>query len=89
MPQSKGQTSNKWNTVIKGTKTIDEYKKKMLFMNQKAAEFYNRHKEAVENWTEGEPVKVWFDMNDDLCIEYESGKWWHYNERGEWFTRRG
>ena len=38
--QSKGQTSNKWNTVIKGTKTIDEYKKKMLFMNQKATEFY-------------------------------------------------
>ena len=45
----------------------------------------SRHKEAVENWTEGEPVKVWFDMNDDLCIEYESGKWWHYNEKGEWW----
>lgn len=83
--QSKRQTSNKWHTVIKGTKTIDEYKKKQMFMEQKATEFYNKHKEAVESWTEGEPVKVWFDMNDDLCIEYESGKWWHYNERGEWF----
>lgn len=83
--QSKVQTSNKWHTVIKGTKTIDEYKKKQMFMEQKATEFYNKHKEAVENWTEGEPVKVWFDMDENLCIEYESGNWWHYNERGEWF----
>ena len=75
----------KWNTVIKGTKTIDEYKKKLLFMNQKATEFYSRHKEAVEDWKEGEPVKVWFDMDDNLCIEYESGKCWHYNEKGEWW----
>ena len=79
------QNYDKWHTVIKGTKTIDEYKKKQMFMEQKATEFYNKHKEAVEDWEEGEPVKVWFDMNDDLCIEYESGKWWHYNERGEWF----
>lgn len=83
--QSKGQTSNKWNTVIKGTKTIDEYKKKQMFMEQKATEFYNKHKEAVENWTEGEPVKVWFDMDENLCIEYDSGNCWHYNEKGEWW----
>lgn len=83
--QSKWQTSNKWHTVIKGTKTIDEYKKKQMFMEQKATEFYNKHKEAVEDWKEGEPVKVWFDMDENLCIEYESGNWWHYNERGEWF----
>lgn len=83
--QSKGQTSNKWHTVIKGTKTIDEYKKKQMFMEQKATEFYNKHKEAVENWTEGEPVKVWFDMDDNLCIEYDSGNCWHYNEKGEWW----
>lgn len=56
-------------------------------MEQKAAEFYNRHKEAVEDWKEGEPVKVWFDfdMDNNLCIEYESGKCWHYNEKGEWW----
>lgn len=89
--QSKGQTSikvdNKWHTVIKGTKTIDEYREKQRFMEQKAAEFYNKHKEAVEDWKEGEPVKVWFDfdMDNNLCIEYESGKCWHYNEKGEWW----
>lgn len=83
--QLRRQTSNKWHTVIKGTKTIDEYKKKQMFMEQKATEFYNKHKEAVEDWKEGEPVKVWFDMDENLCIEYESGNWWHYNERGEWF----
>lgn len=83
--QSKRQTSNKWHTVIKGTKTIDEYKKKQMFMEQKATEFYNKHKEAVEDWKEGEPVKVWFDMDDNLCIEYDSGNCWHYNEKGEWW----
>ena len=40
--QSKGQTSNKWHTVIKGTKTIDEYKKKQRFMEQKATECWQR-----------------------------------------------
>ena len=54
-------------------------------MEKLTDEFASRHKQAVENWTEGEPVKVWFDMNHNLCIEYESGKWWHYNEAGEWF----
>lgn len=83
--QSKGQTCNKWHTVIKGTKTIDEYKKKQMFMEQKATEFYNKHKEAVEDWKEGEPVKVWFDFDDNLCIEYDSGNCWHYNEKGEWW----
>lgn len=47
----------------------------------------NYDKEAVEDWKEGEPVKVWFDfdMDNNLCIEYESGKCWHYNEKGEWW----
>jgi hypothetical protein len=73
------------HTVIKGTKTIKEFKEKQRFMEQKATECCNRHKEAVEDWKEGEPVKVWFDMDDNLCIEYESGKCWHYNEKGEWW----
>ena len=33
----------------------------------------------------GEPVKIWWDANGDLCIEYESGEWYHYNQRGEWW----
>ena len=33
----------------------------------------------------GEPMKIWWDANGDLCIEYESGEWYHYNQRGEWW----
>ena len=71
--------------VIKGTKTIEEFKKMQKVMEQKATECCNSHKEAVEDWKEGEISKVWIDGNGNLCIEYESGNWWHYNEAGEWF----
>ena len=73
------------NTVIKGTKTINEYKQVKATMEQLATEFSEKHKQAFENWTEGEISKVWFDGNNNLCIEYESGKWWHYNDKGEWW----
>lgn len=71
------------HTVIKGTKTVAEFKTVKEKMEKLAAECYSRHKQAFENWNEGEPVKVWFDFNGNLCIEYESGNWWHYNEKGE------
>lgn len=73
------------NTVIKGTKTIAEYKQVKETMETLTAEFYARHKSAWENWENGEPVKAWFDSDNNLCIEYENGKWWHYNEKGEWW----
>lgn len=73
------------NTVIKGTKTIAEYKQVRETMETLTAEFYNNHKSAWENWENGEPVKAWFDSDNNLCIEYENGKWWHYNEKGEWW----
>lgn len=47
--------------------------------------YFNNHKSAWENWENGDPVKVWWDSNNHLCIEYENGKWWHYNEKGEWW----
>ena len=30
-------------------------------------------------------IKAWFDFEGNFCIEYESGKWWHYNDKGEWW----
>ena len=72
-------------TVIKGTNSIAEYKTVKETMEKLTDEFASRHKQAVESWAEGEPVKAWFDMDNNLCIQYESGNWWHYNERGEWF----
>lgn len=73
------------NTVIKGTKTIAEYKRVREDMENLARANYARHKEAFEEWREGEPIKAWFDFEGNFCIEYESGKWWHYNDKGEWW----
>ena len=55
------------NTVIKGTKTIAEYKRVREDMENLARANYARHKEAFEEWGEGEPVKAWFDFE---------GNWW-------------
>mgnify|MGYP004732800117 CR=1 FL=1 len=42
--------------------------------------FINTHKSACEDWQEGEPVKAWKDEDGFVCVKYESGNWWHYNE---------
>lgn len=73
------------HTVIKGTATIDEYKRLKAIMTEKATNFYMIHKNAVENWQHGNIVKIWLDASGNTCIEYESGQWWHYNDSGEWW----
>lgn len=73
------------HTVIKGTKTIEEYKELKAYMEQRARECHESHKNAAGCWNEGGISKVWIDKDGILCIEYESGKWWHYNEKGEWW----
>lgn len=41
--------------------------------------FYaQQHRQAFENWREGEISEYWTDENGNVCIRYESGKWWHY-----------
>lgn len=73
------------HTVIKGTKSIEEFKQVKATMETLAKEMSENHKKAWEHWREGEITKVWFDSDNNLCIEYESGNWWHYNEKGEWW----
>lgn len=73
------------HTVIKGTKTIAEFKELREKMEHLTEVYFNNHKSAWENWENGEPVKAWWDSDGNLCIEYESGKYWHYNEKGEWW----
>lgn len=73
------------NIVIKGTKNIEEFKKLFDLMEQRATEYYQCHKKAFENWQEGEIEKVWIDGQGNMCIEYASGNWWHYNDKGEWW----
>ncbi len=54
-----------------------------------AAKCIKVHKQAAENWSDGKIVKVWKDKNNILCITYESGRWWHYQQTGsgsiEWW----
>lgn len=75
------------HTVIKGTKTIAEYKQVQEDMQEKARAYFDAHKAGCEEWTHGLPEKIWRE-GDVLCIEYADGNWWHYkaSEKGlEWW----
>ena len=39
---------------------------------------FEEHKKAFTNWSEGAILKHWHDENNNLCVKYESGNWWHY-----------
>lgn len=73
------------HTVIKGTKTVEEFKQLKAYLEQRATEHFEEHKKAFENWRFGEIDKVWIDKDGFVCIQYDSGDWWHYKENGEWW----
>jgi hypothetical protein len=60
-------------------------RKERYFMEQRATEYYQNHKRAFGDWQEGDISRVWTDNDGNMCIEYESGNWWHYNDKGEWW----
>lgn len=37
-----------------------------------------KHTRACEHWKEGKVKKIWHDKDNILCVQYESGNWWHY-----------
>lgn len=47
---------------------------------ERASKVQEAHMAAVEDWQEGDIDDCWIDENGNLCVKYESGKWWHYNE---------
>ena len=51
---------NQMNTVIKGTKSITEFKRKKSELTSMAEKNYADHVEISETWTHGEPVKTWY-----------------------------
>lgn len=67
-------------TVIKGAKTIKEYQEKQQSLVRSAELAYMRHRQDSNVWSEGEPVRAWYDSKNNLCVEYESGKFWHYKD---------
>ena len=49
------------------------------------------HRNSVEEWAEGDPVRVWLEGKDVgeksvICIAYESGRWWHYKKADNGFA---
>lgn len=49
-------------------------------MSKRVLEVYQEHKAMFDSWEYGEPVKAWTDSNGNLCIRYQSGKWFHYRK---------
>ena len=62
-----------------------EYKGVKAELEQRAIEAYKRHKQVFEEWQEGDIKEVWLDDRGVLCIRYESGNWWHYEDDGSWW----
>lgn len=62
---------------------------KLLEGMKEAIRCMEAHKESFEKWQEGAMTDFWRDERGNLCIKYESGKWWHYrtSESGsvEWW----
>ena len=44
-----------------------------------AKQFYNFHRSQFDIWEHGEIAKTWIDENGNVCIMYQSDKWWHYD----------
>lgn len=44
----------------------------------KAKECFEKHSKSFEVWREGNVEKVWMDSDENMCIQYASGNWWHY-----------
>lgn len=65
--------------------TLAEFKEVQTETEQLVIQAFESHKKVFEEWKEGEIEKVWFDSDSNLCIEYQSGNWWHYNQQGEWW----
>lgn len=68
--------------VVRGTKTIEEFKRVREDMLKRAERYSRKHIASCENWQEGFPVKCWRGALGVLWIEYESGHCWQYRENG-------
>lgn len=65
------------DVVIKGTKTIEEFKQVKASMEERAERYSRRHIASCEHWQDGYPVKCW-----------RGGNCWQYTETAnglEWF----
>lgn len=70
------------HTVVKGTRTITEYKQAKADMERLTNLFYQKHLASTDRWTDGVPVKVWYEDSSTLCVQYESGIVYYYDQDG-------
>lgn len=57
---------------------------------QEYAEFcMTEHMKAVSNWKEGKIVKYWEEAHGVMCVQYESGNWWHYKNKNKTSVETG
>lgn len=58
---------------------------KMKELKERADQYAREHKEAFEDWPHGEVADAWLHegKKDIVCVQYEDGSWWHYEETPE------
>lgn len=63
----------------------DEEMSKMKALKERADQYAKEHRAAFENWEHGEVADVWLHEGKEaiVCIRYEDGQYWHYEETPE------
>ena len=58
---------------------------KMKELEERADQYAREHKEAFEDWPHGKVADAWLHegKKDIVCVQYEDGSWWHYEETPE------
>lgn len=67
---------NVGNMTVEEKGNLKDYFEQML-----VAQAAQQHMARFEKWEHGKVAKYWFEETDDdrtLCIQYESGVWFHY-----------
>jgi hypothetical protein len=64
---------------IKKMEAENGYSKKTVSRSEacKAMEIHRRNGGV---WVEGDVKEYWEDVNGNLCVRYDSGRWWHYKD---------
>ncbi len=58
---------------------------RMKELKERADQYAREHKEAFEDWPHGKvaDARLHEGKKDIVCVQYEDGSWWHYEETPE------
>lgn len=58
---------------------------RMKALKERADQYAKEHRAAFEKWEHGEVADVWLHEGKEaiVCIRYEDGQRWHYEETPE------